>query len=76
MKSRLIWRNSWYNNEKDSFWIECTDQEVIDHILPLKSDPDFLQEIERNMGPSGINKNQNEVIFCNFFFNIHRFKRH
>ena len=67
MKTRLIWPKSWYNNNKDSFWIECTDQEVVDNILPLKSDPNFLEEMERNKGSSKINKNENENVFCNFF---------
>jgi hypothetical protein len=67
MKSRLIWRESWNNNDKDSFWIECTDQEVIDHILPLKSDPDFLEKIKKNNDPCRINENENEKTLCNFF---------
>lgn len=67
MKTRLIWKKSWYNNDKDSFWIECTDQEVIDHILPLKSNSDFLTDIKQNAGYSRINKNENEQIFRNFF---------
>ena len=67
MIARLIWRESWINNEKDSFWVECTDQEVIDNILPLKSDADFLKEIEFNRGPSEVNKNLNESIFTSFF---------
>lgn len=67
MKTRAIWEKSWMNNKKNSFWIECTDQEVIDHILPIKSDPEFLEKINFNKGPSGINKNENENIYCNFF---------
>lgn len=67
MITRLIWRESWINKEKDSFWVECTDQEVIDNILPLKFDADFLKEIEFNRGPSEINKNLNERIYTNFF---------
>lgn len=67
MKSRLIWRKSWINNNKDSFWIECTDQEVIDNILPLKSDSNFMDTIKENKGPSKINKNENENVYCNFF---------
>ena len=67
MITRLVWRESWINNEKDSFWVECTDQEVIDNILPLKSDADFLKEIEFNREPSEINKNLNERIYKNFF---------
>lgn len=67
MIARLIWRESWMNHDKDSFWVECTDQEVIDNILPLKSDADFLKEIEFNRGPSKINENLNESIYTNFF---------
>lgn len=67
MITRLVWRESWINNEKNSFWVECTDQEVIDNILPLKSDADFLKEIEFNREPSEINKNLNERIYKNFF---------
>lgn len=67
MITRLIWRESWINNEKDSFWVECTDQEVTDNIMPLKSDADFLKEIKFNKGPSEINKNLNERIYTNFF---------
>ena len=67
MITRLIWRESWINKEKDSFWVECTDQEVVDYILPLKSDADFMKEIEFNRGSSEINKNLNERIYTNFF---------
>lgn len=67
MIARLIWRKSWMNHNKDSFWVECTDQEVIEHILPLKSDPDFLKEIEFNRGHSKINDSINERIYKNFF---------
>ena len=67
MIARLIWRESWMNKDKDSFWVECTDQEVIDNILPLKSDADFLKEIEFNRGPSKVNENLNESIYTSFF---------
>lgn len=67
MKTRLIWRESWINKDKDSFWVECTDKEVIDHIYPLKSDADFKKEIKFNRGKSKINKNLNESIYTNFF---------
>ena len=67
MKTRLIWEKSWYNNNKDSFWIECTDMEVEENILKLKSDGEFLERIKHNVGHSLINKNQNEQIYRNFF---------
>lgn len=67
MKTRLIWRKSWMNENKDSFWVECTDQEVNDFILPIKSDLEFIKEIKINRGHSHINKNQNEAVICNFF---------
>lgn len=69
MKIELIWRKSWLNNDKDSFWVECTDQEVIDNILPLKNDDNFINEIEINKGPKQLlEKNSNdENKYCNFF---------
>lgn len=67
MKTRLFWRKSWLNNNKDSFWIECTDEEVVTNIIPLRSDPEFLNEIEHNKGPSRINKNKNDRKYQNFF---------
>ena len=67
MKLRLIWKKSWNNNDKDSFWIECTDKEVIDNIFPLKSDSDFLEKIKKNKGHSKINTTESDKIFCNFF---------
>ena len=67
MKTRLIWKESRINNNKDSFWVECTNDEVIEKILPLKSDEDFINEINRNIGHSTINRNENENIYCNFF---------
>ena len=67
MKTRLIWKDSWINNGKDSFWIECTNDEVIKKILPFVSDDNFINEIEHNKGYSKINPNENEKIYCNFF---------
>jgi hypothetical protein len=67
MKTRFIWKESWINNDKDSFWIECTNDEVIDKILPFKTDEVFIKEINVNRGPSKINPNRNEDIYCNFF---------
>ena len=67
MTVRLIWKESWMNIEKDSFWVECTHQEVVDHIFPLQSDNDFKKEIEFNRGPSEINENQNDNSYTNFF---------
>ena len=55
------------NKDKDSFWVECTELEVIDNILPLKSDADFLKEIEYNREPSLINESLNERIYTSFF---------
>lgn len=69
MKTRLIWRKCWLLENKDAFWIECTDEEVIDNIQPLIVEESSLnlESIERNHGYSKINKNQNERMFSNFF---------
>lgn len=69
MKTRLIWHNCKLNDNKNSFWVECTDDEVAKDILPFVSEKkdELLQEIEQNRGYSLINRNENERIFCNFF---------
>lgn len=68
MKTRILSQNCILNN-KDSFWVECTDDEVTNCILPFVKEnrEEFIQEIIANKGHSLINKNANEQIFCNFF---------
>lgn len=69
MKTRLIWHKCKLNDDKDSFWIECTDDEVIKSIMPFVNvnNVGIVQEVEQNRGHSKINTNENERIFCNFF---------
>ena len=69
MKTSLIWHDCLLNDGKDSFWVECTDEEVTHCILPFVNGEkdEHLEEIERNRGHSLINKNLNEQIFCNYF---------
>lgn len=69
MKTRLIWRNCWLNEDNDSFWVECTDEEVTRCILPYVIDKkkELLTQVKNNRGDSKINENQKEQVFCNFF---------
>ena len=69
MKTRLIWHDCKLNDDKNSFWVECTDEEVARCILPyvLEKKDELMIVIERNKGFSQINKNLNEQVFCNFF---------
>ena len=67
MKVRIICKECFINEGKDLFWVECTDIEVDEKILPLKSDEEFIQKIKMNRGYSKINPNENEKIYCNFF---------
>ena len=69
MKTRLIWHECSLNDYKNSFWVECTDEEVAKCILPnvCEKKDELVLEINRNRGFSKINKNLNEQIFCNFF---------
>jgi len=51
MKTRLIWKDCRLNDDKDSFWIECTDNELAEYILPLiKDDDELKEEISFNRG--------------------------
>ena len=69
MKTRLIWRKCSLNRNRDSFWVECTDEEVTNCILPFvkESKEELIEEIKIKRGYSRINENLNEQIFCNFF---------
>ena len=67
MRVRLFWEKSWYNDNKDSFWVECTENEVIENILPYRSDEDFIEKIKQNKRHPEINLNTNEKIYCYFF---------
>lgn len=64
---RLFCKESFIHENKISFWVECTDNEVVEKILPHKSDEEFIEKIRRNRGYSKINPNENEKIYCNFF---------
>jgi hypothetical protein len=69
MKTRLICPKCILNDHKDSFWVECTDEEVIQCILPFVADKkdELIEQVNIYRGHSKINENQNEHIYCNFF---------
>jgi hypothetical protein len=67
MKIRIFCKDCFINEGKGLFWIECTDNEVIEKILPHKSDKEFIDKVKMNKGSSKINPNENEKIYCNFF---------
>ena len=67
MKTRLIWEKCRENDYKDSFWIECTNNELEVEIRPRILTPAILEQIDKNSGPSKINPNRNEDIYCHFF---------
>jgi len=69
MKTRLIWYDCRLNENKSSFWVECTDEEVKRCIMPFVTGNQSELELSilQNSGYSKINKNENEQIYCNFF---------
>ena len=78
MKTRLIWKKCRLLEDKDAFWIECTDEEVASQIIPLIDDNkiktvthdksiNFHEIIERNRGKNTLNKNPMDLKMCNFF---------
>lgn len=78
MKTRLIWKKCSILEDKDAFWIECTDEEVASEIIPLihenKIKPvfhdnsiNFHELIKRNRGSNTSNKNPMDEKLCNFF---------
>jgi len=67
MRTRLYWRKSEINQNEDSFWIECTESEVSELILPLRSDENFIRQIELNKGFSKLSDNERKY---EYFFLI------
>lgn len=69
MKTRLIWRKCSVCGDKDSLWIECTDEEVAVKIIPnITGDiSDFLKTVSQNRGKNILNENPLDVIYTNFF---------
>ncbi len=67
MKTKLIWRNCDLNKNKDSFWVECTEEDVTNNILPFVQNDreNLLKEIDDNKGASKMV--ENESAFKNFF---------
>jgi hypothetical protein len=65
MKTRIKWDNCHLHNNKTSFWVECTDEEVEKYILPHSKQKELEKEVELNRGENLIFKNQSE--YCNFF---------
>ncbi len=56
-------------DDKNSFWVGCTDDEVIKQIIPHLAGNDEMQKesIKNNRGPAKIEEMQDEVIYTNFF---------
>jgi len=69
MKTRLIWRECSVCSNKDSLWVECTDEEVTAKILPFITDDvsDFLKTVSQNQGTNLLNNNPLDEIYTNFF---------
>lgn len=69
MKTRFIWEKCRINGGKDSFFVECTDEDVVTKILPfLKSQNlEILQSISKFRGHSLINEGKDEKDYCNYF---------
>jgi hypothetical protein len=69
MKTRLIWKDCNINGNKDSFFIECTDEDVVTKILPLVTVENFelIQTIPKLRKRSLINEEESEKDLCNYF---------
>lgn len=66
MKTKLFWSNCDLNKNKDSFWVECTIEDVTNKILPYYKDDIeiLLKEIDDN---KGANNFENESEYKYFF---------
>ncbi len=70
MITKIIWPKCRMMNDKNAFWVGCTDEEVNKKILPLLNEIKESEEIDKisfNRGPSTFEKDQDEMIFTNYF---------
>jgi len=78
MKTRLIWKKCDIMGNKNTFWLECTDEEVDSQIIPLvlekKLTPRknvetsvFLEMIKANRGFDNFHEDLHDESLCNFF---------
>lgn len=69
MRTRLIWTNCEINNNITSFWVECSDEEVINEILPSLKEysNQFFEDLKNNRGLNTISKDKSDNNICNFF---------
>ena len=69
MITKLIWPKGELKHEKNAFWVGCTDDEVIKHIIPRLSGnkEEIIKEIKLKRGPSELEDEQDEKMYCNFF---------
>lgn len=70
MITKIVWPKCRMMNDKNAFWVGCTDEEVNKKILPLLNEVIESEEIEKisfNRGPSTFEKDQDEMIFTNYF---------
>ena len=70
MTTKIIWPKCRMMNDKNAFWVGCTDEEVDKKILPLLNEIKENEEIEKisyNKGPSTFKEDQDEIMFTNYF---------
>lgn len=69
MITKLIWPKCRLTDDKNSFWVGCTDDEVIKQIIPHLTGNKELQidTLKHNRGPNNMEEMQDEVMFNNFF---------
>ena len=69
MITKLMWPKCDLMDDKNSFWVGCTDDEVIKQIIPhlTGNDEMKIESIKNNRGPAKIEEMQDEVMYTNFF---------
>ena len=70
MITKIIWPKCRMMNDKNAFWVGCTDEEVNKKIIPLLNDINESKELEKisfNRGPCTFREDQDEIMFTNYF---------
>lgn len=69
MITKLVWPKCRLMDQKNAFWVACTDDEVISHIIPQLNGNKELQieTIKHNRGANNMEENPDELKYTNFF---------
>lgn len=69
MITKFIWPKCRVTDDKNAFWVGCTDDEVAREIYPRlwENRVEIIKEIRQSREASKLEKDEGEEMYCNFF---------